>query len=94
MVANTGKTPSTDAIRPVNLPEPVSVEENPSGEPLALKTTRRQAIITIEDRWRIDDEWWRREPVSRLYYAVRLASGQRLVLSKNIIDGGWYRQSY
>jgi len=72
----------------------VQVEESPSGIPAALITTRRQAIVAIEARWRIDDEWWRREPVSRLYYAVILASGQRLVLSKNLIDGCWYRQSY
>ena len=94
MVQNTGKTPRNDTIRPINLPEPVRVEESPSGMPVVLKTTRRQAIITIEDRWRIDDEWWRDEPVSRFYYAVILASGQRLVLSKNLVDNCWYRQSY
>ncbi len=65
-----------------------------SGLPLVVKIKRRQKIIAIEDRWRIDDEWWRTEPVSRLYYAVILASGQRLVLSKNLIDNCWYRQSY
>lgn len=94
MVENTGKTPCTDAIKPVNLPEPVQVEESPLGIPLVLKAKRRQAIIAIEDRWRIDDEWWRSEPISRIYYAVVLASGQRLVLSKNLIDNCWYRQSY
>jgi hypothetical protein len=70
------------------------VEESSCGIPVAVKTTRRQRIIAVEDRWRIDDEWWRSEPVSRLYYAVILASGQRLVLSKNLIDNCWYRQSY
>jgi hypothetical protein len=70
------------------------MEEASSGLPFAVKTPRRQAIKTIEDRWRIDDEWWRREPVSRRYYAVRLASGQRLVLYKDLIDNRWYRQSY
>lgn len=94
MVQNTGKTPCIDTIKPVNLPDPVRVEESPCGVPVALKTTRRQAIIAIEDRWRIDDEWWRSEPVSRLYYAVMLTSGQRLALSKNLIDSCWYRQSY
>ena len=94
MVKNTGKTPSTDTIKPVNSPEPVSVEESPSGLPVALKTRRRQAIVAIEDRWRIDDEWWRSEPILRLYYAAILTSGQRLVLSKNLIDNCWYRQSY
>ena len=54
----------------------------------------RQLIIAIEDRWRIDDEWWRNEPVSRFYYAVRFASGQRLVLYKDLIQGKWYKQGY
>ena len=94
MVQNTGKTPGTDTIRPVNMPEPVRVEESPSGKPLVLITAQRQAIIAIEGRWRIDDEWWRSEPVSRIYYAVILASGQRLVLFRYLANGCWYRQSY
>ena len=94
MVADTGKTLRTDTTKPVNLPEPLSVEENPVGLPVAVRVKQRQKIIAIEDCWRIDDEWWRSEPVSRLYYAVILASRQRLVLSKNLIDKCWYRQSY
>ena len=94
MVADTGKTLRTDTTKPVNLPEAISVEENPDGLPTAVKLKRRQKIIAIEDSWRIDDEWWRSEPVSRLYYAVILASGHRMVLSKNLIDKCWYRQSY
>jgi hypothetical protein len=70
------------------------VEESTDGLPVAVRLKRRQKIIAIEDCWRIDDEWWRSEPVSRLYYAVILASGQRMVLSKNLIDKCWYRQSY
>jgi hypothetical protein len=54
----------------------------------------RQLVIAIEDRWRIDDEWWRNEPVSRFYYSVRFASGQRLVLYKDLIQGKWYKQTY
>ena len=94
MVADTGKTLHSDTTKPVNLPEPLSVEENSAGLPTAVRLKRRQAIIAIEDCWRIDDEWWRSEPVSRLYYAVILASGQRIVLSKNLIDSSWYRQTY
>jgi hypothetical protein len=94
MVADTGKTLRPDTIKPVNLPEPLQVEESPTGLPVAVRRKRRQSIIAIEDCWRIDDEWWRSEPVSRLYYAVILASGQRMVLSKNLIDNSWYRQSY
>ena len=94
MVADTGKTLRADTTKPVNLPETVTVEENTAGLPAAVRIKRRQNIIAIEDCWRIDDEWWRAEAVSRLYYAVILASGQRMVLSKNLIDNCWYRQSY
>jgi hypothetical protein len=95
VVKNTGKTLRADTYRPVNLPEPVDVEESPSFSlPLAVGMPRRQAVINIEDRWRIDDEWWRPEPVSRLYYEVTLASGQRLVIYKDLANNCWFRQSY
>lgn len=94
MVADTGKTPRTDTIKPVNLPEQVRVDEDNVGLPVAVRLKRRQSIAAVEDIWRIDDEWWRSEPVSRLYYAVMLARGQRLVLYKDLIGGQWYRQGY
>ena len=94
MVPDTGKTLHADTYRTVNLPKPVEVEEAPPGLPLAVKTPRRQAIAAIEENWRIDDEWWRREPISRLYFSVRLAAGHRLVLYKNLVNNCWYRQSY
>jgi len=94
VVADTGKTLRADTAKPVNLPEPMAVEENADGLPAFVKLKRRQKIIAVEDCWRIDDEWWRSEPVSRLYYTVILASGQRLVLSKNLVANSWYRQSY
>ena len=94
MVADTGKTLRADAGRPVNAPEPVKVEEDDSGLPAAIGAKRRQAVAAVEDRWRIDDEWWRRESVSRFYFSVRLASGHRIVLYKDLIGGGWFTQGY
>lgn len=94
MVENTGEAVRVGAIKPVNTPEPVQIEEDTSGLPMVLRTKGRQCIIVIDDRWRIDDEWWRPEPVSRLYYAVRVSSGHHLVLYKNLITNNWYRQTY
>ncbi len=93
MVENPGAALHADASKPVNTPEPISVEEGASGEPLAVRLPRRHRIAAIEDRWRIDDEWWRAEPVSRFYYAVLLISGQKVVLYKDLVSGGWYRQN-
>lgn len=94
MVEDTRKTLRTDTYRPVNTPDPVSVEEDAAGLPVAFKKKRRRKIAAIDDRWRIDDEWWRQEPVSRLYHAVRLASGERLVLYRDMVSGDWYEQDY
>jgi hypothetical protein len=94
MVENTGKALRADTCKPVNLPEALKVEESADGLPAAVRLKRRQAVTTIEDKWRIDDEWWRATPVSRLYYNVLLASGQRLVLYKDLVNGGWYEQEY
>jgi hypothetical protein len=93
MVENPGAALHTDASKPVNTPEPIRVEEDASGLPLAVRLKRRQRIAAIEDKWRIDDEWWRKEPVSRFYYAVLLISGQKVVLYKDLVSGGWYKQS-
>lgn len=94
MVADAGETLRAGAYKPLNLPEALRVAEDDAGRPLALLGRRRQAVAAIEEGWRIDDEWWRREPVSRRYYTVRLASGQRLVIYKDLDKGGWFRQSY
>jgi hypothetical protein len=97
MVEDTGKTLRADTHRPVNAPEPVKVEEDASGLPAAVGGKRRPfqgRVADIEDRWRLDDVWWRVETVSRLYYNVLLASGQRLVLYKDLADGRWYQQDY
>mgnify|MGYP001216044698 FL=1 len=93
MVTDTGKTLRADTLKPVNLPEEVWVEENAAGLPAVLKGRRRQKIIRIEDRWRIDDEWWRSEPVTRFYYAVLLVSGQKVVIYKNLAKNTWHRQT-
>jgi hypothetical protein len=93
MVENPGAALRTDAAKPVNTPEPVRVEADVVGLPVAVRLPRRQRIAAIEDKWRLDDEWWRAEPIARLYCSVRLASGDRLVLYHDLVSGEWYRQS-
>jgi hypothetical protein len=106
VVENSRTTLRTDTVRPVNVPETVCIEEDISGVPVSVscsvhvaqsctgykkEISHKEVVTDILDRWRIDDEWWRSEPVSRLYYAILLASGQRTVLYKDLVDGRWYR---
>jgi hypothetical protein len=94
VVTNSGEALHAGANKPLNTPEMIWIEEDTSGLPQAVNGKYRQVIISIDDKWRLDDEWWRTETISRLYYAVRLASGQKLEIYKDLITGRWYRQSY
>ena len=94
MVQNPGTTPSSGHIRPLNLPQPVTVEENPGGHPTAVTLgNRRQEITAIAEIWQIDNEWWRPNPISRLYYRVTTQSGRNLTLFRDLLQGGWYRHN-
>ncbi len=94
MVTDSRKTPGASACQPINAPEPVVVEEDPQGLPIVLRMLHQQRVTIIEDQWRIDDEWWRKEPVSRLYFSIRLDSGQHFTIYHDLISGNWFRQSY
>ena len=98
-----GKGPSErgqeDALRPLNVPEAVEVREDGDGRPSAVKTGRAgsagsqwQAVTEITDLWRIDDEWWREEPISRMYYRVSLEDGTAVTVFRDLSVGVWRRQ--
>lgn len=95
MVKDPGETLRANvAYKPLNTPDRLRVEENAKGRPTVIRGKRRMHIESIDDCWRLDDEWWRLQPVSRLYYAIRLTNGQGMVIFKDLISGNWYRQTY
>ena len=95
MVKNSGETLRAGAAyKSLNTPDRLRVEVNAEGQPAVIRGKRRICIESIDDFWRLDDEWWRPEPVSRLYYAIRLTNGQRVVIYKDLIQDNWYRHSY
>ena len=48
-------------------------------------------MVAVLDRWRIDDEWWRK-PISRLYYEVECEDGTRETIYCDLLQNAWYRQ--
>ncbi len=97
MVQNTREAPGTGSLRPLNLPIPISVEEDDDGRPLAIDQKRgqkslRMKIASIDDLWRIDEEWWREKPIARMYYQLTAEGGGRLTVFQDLTDGSWYRQ--
>ena len=54
----------------------------------------RLAVAAMQDRWRIDDEWWRHRPVSRLYFSLLLEDGQKVTVFRDLVSGRWAKQAY
>ncbi|MSQ21825.1 MAG: hypothetical protein EXR53_00745 [Dehalococcoidia bacterium] len=49
-------------------------------------------VESMADRWRIDDEWWRSEPVSRLYYDCMVDQGLKVTVFHDLVAGQWFLQ--
>jgi hypothetical protein len=85
--------PRRPQLKPLGQPKPVHVRTDDRGDPefvrLPGKTARK--VLQIRERWRIDDEWWRR-PISRAYYAIVLDDGRVLTLYHDLLEEAWYVQ--
>lgn len=55
---------------------------------------RRLAVESPLETWRIDDEWWRQRPISRLYWRVLLEDGRVVDLFRDLTRDRWARQTY
>jgi hypothetical protein len=51
------------------------------------------AVVSVDDRWSIEDEWWREKPVSRMYFECLLEDGQCVTVFQDLLTGEWYRQA-
>ena len=94
MVAHTRAAARAHRLRPLNQARPIRVETNAQGEPQAVVLGReRLAVAAVQDRWRIDDEWWRKE-VSRVYFSLLLEDGRVVTVYYDLVTGSWQTQPY
>ena len=79
----------------VSLKPVLSGSKEPTLSPSAFHVRikrRRREVTEVLGSWRIDDEWWRKQPVSRMYYRVVLEDGTMTGLFKDLVNGEWYQQ--
>ena len=82
-----------DAMRPLALPTPATVEEGPDGLPVAVRLERGwQRVSRIEDRWNFD-LWWLPAPMTRAYYRVSREDGRQVTLFRDQREERWYQQA-
>ncbi len=94
MVKNSGTEICTSQIKYLNVFKPISIKENSLGFPDHIIINNQMLYVSLEDRWRIDDEWWRLNPISRMYFDCILIDGSHLTIFKDLINGGWFQQRY
>ncbi len=94
MVAHPRAATRAHRLRPLNRARPIRVEADESGEPQAVVLGHeRLAVAAVQDRWRIDDEWWRKE-VSRLYLSLLLEDGRVVTVYHDLLADQWLQQKY
>lgn len=93
MVSNPRAQAGAGSLRFLSQPEPVAVEVDGGGFPVTLSLRRLvQAACTVEDAWRLDDEWWRMG-IARRYFRVSINGGPRLVVYHDLVQNQWYAQA-
>jgi hypothetical protein len=82
-------------LRALNTPRPITIEAGEDGAPVSVTLAgRRLAVEERLESWRIDDEWWRPQPISRLYWRAVTEDGRTLDLYRDLATGRWFRQAY
>ena len=71
-------------------PEELKIATNVMGEPVGLtRNGRRERVVAIYERWRLDDEWWGKEE-KRCYFKIRTSQGFVCDIYHETVAGRWY----
>ena len=82
-------------LRPLNQPRAVEIETDEGGVPVTIVVSKiRRAVESVLETWRIDDEWWRVQRVSRTYWRLLLEDGRTVDVYLDLVRDRWYRQAY
>ncbi|MBV8717292.1 MAG: hypothetical protein JO020_30385 [Chloroflexi bacterium] len=95
LVKQTALGKKRSELRPLNAPTPLRVQVDAQGRIIAIWRQGRltpRTIAAIQDRWRIDDEWWREHRVARMYYEVVLDDGTLLTIFQDLVADAWFEQ--
>ena len=84
---------SRPRLKPLGQPKAVVVRTDEHGEPVHVRIPGKPArrVAVVRERWRIDDEWWRR-PISRRYALLALEDGRTVAVYLDLLEDRWYLQ--
>ena len=91
MVAHSGAPLRPAQLRALNRPRPCQVATS-RGVPIAIIEGMRQiAVERVQDRWQLNDEWWR-TPIDRHYFELVMEDGRIRTVFHDRTGNGWFEQ--
>ena len=93
MVADPGAAVGAGAVRSVGGRQPIWVQTDAMGQPVAVRRqgwAKAVAVARVQDRWMIEDEWWREHPIGRFYHTLLLEDGLRVEAYYDMPTERWY----
>ena len=95
MVKSTRAASGPGDLRPLNKPQALDAKVGRDGCPEDLKIRGKWVEVEfVVGRWRIEDEWWREQPVSRMYYQCIVDQGLKVTVFQDLVTGRWYHQRH
>jgi len=95
VVAHSRTPLGAHTLRALNGARPLTIQIDAAGQPIAVRQPDWPAprpVLELQDCWRIDDEWWRQRPISRLYYQLVMTNGQLLTIYHDLVEDSWFEQ--
>jgi hypothetical protein len=95
MVPRPGASLGAHTLRALNAPVRLTVHTDDAGQPVAVYRdgwSRPCRVARVQESWRIDDEWWREQPISRLYFMLLLENDLLLTIYHDLMTDVWYEQ--
>ena len=91
MVSHSGAPIRSDQLRPLNRPRACKVNTE-CGIPIEIIEGKRHfPVDRVQDRWQINDEWWRAE-IDRNYFELVMADGRIRTVYHDRVRNTWYEQ--
>ena len=92
-MAKKARAPITSTAR-LGIPMPVRVKEDDDQRPLAVTLEGNTLeVVSIDERWEDESEWWEPEPVFKMHYQVTLEERRQVAIIRNMKTGGWYQMA-
>ena len=49
-------------------------------------------VEAVREEWVVEDRWWTGKPLRRRYFELVLEDGRNVVVFRDLIARGWFRQ--